>query len=182
MMYSTGGWNDSPCSNAYVYPFVCDYDAVSVLVLTGPFIADGLSGCSILTSLTIPSSVTSVEYLFIAGSNNLSTIVAPTSLNLEPALTGCQQLVENTAYNVAGMKQYTLQTLTSVTIPVGSTSIKAAQYYGCPIVSVTIPSSIVSINSYAFSYSSLVSLNIPTSIMFIGIAIIIQLIHSITFK
>ena len=116
--------------------------------------------------------MTLVNAFVLARSSNLSTVVAPSSLNLQASLTGCQRLVHNTSYTVTGMKQYTLQISTSVTVSEGTTSIGTAQYYGCPISSLIIPSSVVSIGAYAFSYSSLATVNIPTSVTNIGTTII----------
>ena len=122
-----------------------------------------------LTSLTIPTSVTSIGMKFMAGCNSLTTITAPSLLSLSASLSGCQQLTEDTSYAVSGMKRYTLQTLTSVTVATGTTSIGTAQFYGCPISTITIPTSVTSINAYAFRFSPLSTIVIPTSVTFIGV-------------
>ena len=50
----------------------------------------------------------------------------------------------DTAYAVSnpGMKRYTMQTLTAVTIPAGTTSIDGGAYLLCPMTSVVIPTSV----------------------------------------
>lgn len=116
-----------------------------------------------LQSLTIPTSVTYVGMKFLAGCNSLTSITAPASLSLTSSLTGCQQLIEDTSYSVVGMKRYTLQTMTSVTIAAGTVSVSVAQYYGCPISNTTIPTSVTSVGAYAFRFSSLSHVNIPSS-------------------
>jgi len=51
----------------------------------------------------------------------------------------------DTSYSVSGMKRYTLQALTSVTIPAGTTTISWGKYWGCPFTSITIPATVTSI-------------------------------------
>ena len=51
------------------------------------------------------------------------------------------------------MKRYTMQILTSVTIPTGTSNIAAAAYTGCPITSIVIPASVTSIGMNAFRSS-----------------------------
>jgi len=146
-----------------------------------------------LTSLTIPTSVKSVGikslllllllllllsllisfYIginFVAGCNNLTSIVAPSSLSLLSSLSGCQRLIEDLTYNVSGMKRYTLQTLTSVTVATGTISISIARYFGCPISTITIPTTVTSIQLYAFQLSRLSSIVIPSSVTSIAIS------------
>ena len=58
-------------------------------------------------------------------------------------------IILDTAYASSnpGMKRYTIQTLTSVTIPAGTTSIGYSAYMSCPITSIIIPSSVTRISN-----------------------------------
>ena len=112
------------------------------------------SGCSGLTSITIPSSVTSIGYGAFSGCSRLTSISIPVSCEASiatGALAGCTGL-------------------TSITIPSSVTSIDSAAFYRCSgLTSINIPSSVTSIGEYAFSgCSGLTSINIPGSVTKIG--------------
>ena len=110
-------------------------------------------GCSGLTSLTIPSSVTSIgEYAF-SGCSGLTSLTIPSSVTSigESAFDGCSGL-------------------TSFTIPSSVTSIGESAFFGCSgLTSFTIPSSVTSIGESAFlGCSGLTSFTIPSSVTSIG--------------
>ena len=91
-------------------------------------------GCSSLTSITIPDSVTSIG---------------------ERAFDGCSSLTSRTIGNGVisiGEKAFDgCSSLTSITIPDGVTSIGSHAFYGCSsLTSITIPDGVTSIGSYAF--------------------------------
>ena len=92
------------------------------------------SDCSGLTSLTIPSSVTSIgEYAFY-GCSGLTSLTIPSSVT---------SIGESAFYGCSG--------LTSLTIPSNVTSIGESAFYGCSgLTSFTIPSSVTSIGWGAF--------------------------------
>ena len=110
-------------------------------------------GCSGLTSLTIPSSVTSIGGEAFRDCSGLTSLTIPSSVTSigDYAFFGCSSL-------------------TSLTIPSSVTSIGNNAFYGCSsLTSLTIPSSVTSIGYAAFSYcSSLTSLTIPSSVTSIG--------------
>ena len=110
-------------------------------------------GCSGLTSLTIPSSVTSIGNKAFYGCSGLTSLTIPSSVTSigDKAFHGCSGL-------------------TSLVIPSGVTSIGDKAFYGCSgLISLTIPSSVTSIDNYAFEgCSSLTSLTIPSSVTWIG--------------
>ena len=91
-------------------------------------------GCSGLTSLTIPSSVTSIgEYAF-NGCSGLTSLTIPSSVT---------SIGESAFYGCSG--------LTSLTIPSSVTSIGESAFFGCSgLTSFTIPSSVTSIGWGAF--------------------------------
>ena len=117
-------------------------------------LGDGaFSGCSGLTSLTIPSGVTSIGYRAFSGCSGLTSLTIPSSVTEigESAFQGCSGL-------------------TSLTIPSGVTSIGWGAFSGCSgLTSLTIPSSVTSIGGGAFKgCSGLTSLTIPSSVTSIG--------------
>ena len=110
-------------------------------------------GCSGLTSLTIPSSVTSIGNEAFHGCSGLTSLVIPSGVTSigDEAFHGCSGL-------------------TSLTIPSSVTSIGDEAFYGCSgLISLTIPSSVTRIGWSAFEgCSGLTSLTIPSSVTSIG--------------
>ena len=110
-------------------------------------------GCTGLTSVTIPNSVTTIGSSAFAGCTGLTSVTIPNSVTTigEHAFEGC-----------AG--------LTSVTIPNSVTSIGSGAFRDCSgLTSVTIPNSVTTIGEYAFCYcSGLTSVTIGNSVTTIG--------------
>ena len=105
--------------------------------------------CSGLTSLTIPSGVTSI------GNWAFSDCIGLTSLTLPSGVT---EIGKSAFDGCSG--------LTSVNIPSGVTSISGWAFSGCSgLTSLTIPSGVTSIGQRAFSdCSGLTSLTLPSSV------------------
>ena len=110
-------------------------------------------GCSGLTSLTLPSGVTSIGYRAFEGCSGLTSLTIPS---------GVTEIGYSAFYGCSG--------LTSLTIPSGVTSIGGCTFYGCSgLTSLTIPSGVTEIGNYAFSgCSGLTSLTIPSGVTEIG--------------
>jgi len=111
------------------------------------------SGCSSLTSITIPNSVDSIGNGAFAGCSSLTSITIPegvTSIG-EGAFYGCSSL-------------------TSIIIPEGVTSIGQQAFVDCrSLTSITMPEGVTSIGSEAFDdCSSLTSIKIPEGVTSIG--------------
>ena len=88
-----------------------------------------------MTSLTIPSGVTSIGRAAFEGCSGLTSLAIPSSVTEigESAFSGCSGL-------------------TSLTIPSGVTSIDQYTFAGCSgLTSLTIPSGVTSIGNYAFA-------------------------------
>ena len=110
-------------------------------------------GCSGLTSLTIPSSVTSIGDCAFMKCSGLTSLTIPTSVTSigGGAFGGCSGL-------------------TSLTIPTSVTSIADNVFRDCSgLISLTIPSSVTSIGDNAFvDCSGLTRLTMPSSVTLIG--------------
>ena len=132
-------------------------------------------GCSSLTSLTIPSSVTSIGSVAFAYSG-LTSLTIPSGVTSigESTFYGCSGLINLTipsSVTSIGNQAFSgCSGLTSLTIPSGVTSIGRSAFSGCSgLTSLTIPSSVTSIGFAAFyDCSSLTSLTIPSSVTSIG--------------
>ncbi|MDB4503920.1 leucine-rich repeat protein, partial [Akkermansiaceae bacterium] len=111
------------------------------------------SGCTSLTSITIPDSVTSIGASAFAACTGLTSITIGNSVTSigDYAFNGCTSL-------------------TSITIPDSVTSIGTAAFGGCTgLTSITIGNSVTSIGAGAFNgCTSLTSITIPDSVTSIG--------------
>jgi M6 family metalloprotease-like protein len=97
-------------------------------------------------SVTIPSSVTSIENLTFSGCIGLKAI------NVDANNTTYSS-VDGIVYNKNQSEIFLVPAgiTGTVTIPESVTSIKDYAFYGCSLTSVTIPASVTSIGTYAFS-------------------------------
>ena len=111
------------------------------------------TGCSDLTSITIPSSVTSLGEQCFLGCSGLTSITIPSSVTSlgERCFAVCSSL-------------------TSITIPSSVTSLGSECFEDCSgLTSITIPSSVNSLGDGCFSRcSSLTSITIPSSVTSMG--------------
>lgn len=110
------------------------------------------AGCTGLTSIEIPTSVTSIgEYAF--SNCDLTSITIPSSVTS----------IEKSTF-------YECRSLNSITIPTSVTSIGSEAFRNCTsLTSITIPTSVTSIGEYAFSWcSDLTSITLPSSVTSIG--------------
>ena len=103
--------------------------------------------CSRLTSITIPSGVTSIGNYTFYGCSSLTNITIPESV---------------TSIGLTAFRD--CSNLTNITIPAGVTSIRNYTFYGCSnLTSIIIPEGVTSIGNYAFYGCSNLS-----SITFLG--------------
>ena len=107
------------------------------------------SGCSRLTSLTLPAGITSIGEDAFRGCSGLTSLTLPVGITSigDYAFEGCSGL-------------------TSLTLPAGITEIGSYTFSGCSgLTSLPLPASITSIGDGAFSYcSGLTSLTLPAGI------------------
>ena len=133
-------------------------------------------GCSGLTSLVIPSGVTSIGDKAFHGCCGLTSLVIPSGVTSigDKAFHGCSGLISLTipsSVTSIGWSAFSgCSGLTSLTIPSSVTMISGEVFSGCSgLTSLVIPSSVTLISRSAFSgCSALTSLTIPSSVTSIG--------------
>ncbi len=140
------GLNDKKSLTVEIQKYVSGY-------LVSRIESNAFSYCSSLTSINIPSSVTSI------GDNAFSYCSSLTSISIPSSVTS----IGRSAFSYCS-------SLTSISISSSVTSIgRSAFSYCSSLFSISIPSSVTSIGDNAFSYcSSLVSISIPSSVTSIG--------------
>ena len=124
-------------------------------------IGSEFSGCSSLTSIYIPSSVTSIDASAFSGCSSLTNIEVDVNNTIYKSEGNCI-IEKDTNTLLVGCK--------NSVIPSYVTSIGRYAFYGCSsLTSIEIPSSVTSIGSFVFSYcNSLTSIYIPSSVTSIG--------------
>lgn len=147
------------------------------------------AGCTGLTTVSIPSSVTSIDegafescsglksvdisdlsawckITFASGSSNPLVYAHNLHLNGEQIT---ELVVPNDVISIGNYALYGCSGLTSVTIGNSVTSIGNDAFSGCSgLTSVTIGNSVTSIGNMAFSYCNLTNVTIPYSVASIG--------------
>ena len=134
------------------------------------------SGCTNLTSVSIPNSVTSIGYGAFYYCSGLTNVTIPDSVtNIgELAFQYCRGLTNVTIgsrVTSIGHRAFSdCSELKSITIPNSVTSIGGSAFSDCSgLTSVTIGNGVTSIEGYAFyNCSRLTSVTIPDSVMSIG--------------
>ena len=118
--------------------------------------------CSSLTSVTIPNRVTSIGWKAFSDCSSLTSITIPNGVTSigEDAFGECSSLISVTIPNSVTSIGYAAfsncSALTSITIPNGVTSIEGWTFGGCKsLTSVTIPNSVKEIGSWAFGGTAL---------------------------
>ena len=129
-----------------------------------------------MTSVTIPSSVTSIGGRAFSGCTGLTSVTIPNSVTSigDYAFSGCTGLTSVTIPNsVTGIGDGAFRDcagLTSITIPNSVTSIGEYWFSGCAgLKSISIPNSVISIGESAFEKcTGLTNATIPNSVTSIG--------------
>ena len=114
------------------------------------------SGCSSLTFVTIPDSVTSIGERAFSGCSGLTSVTIGNSVTSigKYAFDGCPaEIIWGDDPKITEIGNYAFSGYegTSITIPNSVTSIGDSAFYGCSgLTSVTIPDSVMSIVAFAF--------------------------------
>jgi len=114
--------------------------------------------CTGLTNVTIPNSVTSIGNYAFAYCTGLTNVTIPNSVTTigNDVFYRCTSLMSVTIPNnvtIIGNSAFAFCTsLTNVTIPNSVTSINDDAFYSCSLTSVIIPNSVTNINNDAFAY------------------------------
>ena len=132
-------------------PYVTSISIPSNITSIGAY---AFSDCTSLTSITIPNSVTSIGTYAFDWCTSLTSVTIPNSVT-----------------SIGTYAFYNCSSLTSVTIPNSMTSIENSAFRSCSsLTSVTIPNSVTSIGTWAFcDCSSLTSIVIPDGVTSIGV-------------
>ena len=165
---------DTTVNGDVVIPSSLEYNGTTYSVTS--IGSDAFSGCSGLTSVTIPNSVTFIGSRAFRGCHGLTSVTLPNSVtSIEySAFSGCSGLtsvsIPNSVTSIGIYAFYGCSGLTSVSIPNSVTSIGNYAFYGCSgLTPVTIPNSVTSIEGSAFSgCSGLTSVTIGTGVTSIG--------------
>lgn len=134
------------------------------------------STCYSLTSVSIPSGVTSIETYAFANCYSLVSASIPSSVTSigTNAFQACYSLesisIPSGVTSIGNSVLYNCDSLASVSIPSGVTSIGQSAFYQCySLASVPIPSGVTSIGGSAFyNCHSLASVTIPSGVTSIG--------------
>ena len=135
--YTGSSGNYNPSSTAYTGSITIPSTVTSgSTTYSVTYIGEyAFSGCSGLTSITIPNSVTTIRYCAFEYCSGLTSITIPNSVTA----------IESYAF-------YCCSGLTSITIPNSVTAIGLYAFSGCRgLTSITIPNSVTSIGEDAFS-------------------------------
>ena len=141
VFYGTKWYENQPKGTVYaglvLYQYKGEMPSNTTIVVkegTKRITPRAFSGCSGLTSITIPNSVTSIGWSAFYDCSGLTSITIPNSVTIieDCAFSGCSNL-------------------TSVTISNSVTNIGDYAFYGCSgLTSITIPNSVTSIGGWAF--------------------------------
>lgn len=134
------------------------------------------SGCTSLTSIIIPNSVTTIERSAFSQCTTLTSITIPYGVvNIgEGAFSGCTALTSITipysVISIGGSAFSGCTALTSAIIPNGVTNIEKYTFSNCTnLIFVVIPKSVTSVEEFAFkSCINLISVTFPNSVTDIG--------------
>ena len=170
------GWNENEkvyVGSVVIPEEVTDSDVTRKVTKIGDY---AFTGCTNLTSVTIPNSVLYIEKHAFENCSSLTSINIPDFLRSigEYAFSNCQSLTSVTIPNyVWYIVMYAFEncsSLTSINIPEYVSTLEFAVFAGCTsLTSITIPNGVTSIGPSAFGgCTGLTSITIPSTVTRIG--------------
>ena len=117
------------------------------------------AGCSGLTSITLPESVTEIGEFAFTECSNLESIKVNENNKVYDSRENCNAIIEKSSNTlIVGCK--------NTKVPSGVTKIGRDAFFSCSgLTSITIPEGVTEIGDSAFSYcSALTSITIPESV------------------
>ncbi len=148
----------------------------SVTITGGNILRGAFYNCSMLTNITIPEGVTSIEPYAFYGCAGLTSITIPevvTSIG-SAAFKNCSNLREieipAVVTSISGSVFSGCSNLREIEIPAGVTSIGSSAFSGCSnLREIEIPAGITSVDSHTFfGCSRLTNITIPENVTSIG--------------
>ncbi|GHV64035.1 hypothetical protein FACS1894199_01340 [Bacteroidia bacterium] len=135
-----------------------------------------LKKCKLLTSISIPDSITSIGKGAFSGCKSLTNIIIPNSVTSigEHTFSGCKSLknviIPDSITSIDDDTFMACETLTNIVLPDVVTSIGDSAFFNCASLSeITIPDGVKSIANAAFSgCNSLTNITLPNSVTNIG--------------
>lgn len=133
-------------------------------------LSSGFQGCTGLTSITLPSACTTIESQAFSGCTGLTSIVIPSSVTSikSKAFQSCTNIASVTLPDsVTDIGESVFggcSSLTTIHIPTGITAIPKSMFMGCSSLNLSIPNHITTIGESAFSACTSLTTRLPNSI------------------
>lgn len=145
---------------------------------------------NLLTDLTVPDSITSINNYTFSGCTSITSVTLPNCITkiCDDAFSFCDNLEKvefGHELKSIGNYAFAYTSLTNITIPDSVTYIGDYAFSCCSFESIVIPDSLTSVNDYAFSYCrDLKTVIIPDSVTKIGYSAFDEclLISNVLFK
>ena len=144
----------------YAFQYCCSLTSITIPSGVTSINGSAFNGCYSLASITIPSGVTSIYNYAFGYCYSLVLITIPSGVTsiISYAFYNCYSLASITipsgVTSIGSNAFQNCYSLASITIPSGVTSISSSAFQYCyPLASITIPSGVTSISSYAFQYN-----------------------------
>ena len=168
------GCTSRPSPSVVIIPSTVVYGSTTYTVIS--IGNSAFYGCSSLTAIEIPNSVTSIGDEAFYGCSKLTAVEIPSSVTSigDEAFYGCSSLtaveIPSSVTSIGDEAFYGCSKLTAVEIPSSVTSIGDDAFYGCSgLTAVEIPSSVTSIGERAFyGCERLHSVTIGAGVLSIG--------------